>query len=152
MCGRCLEDLSRVEPVEETKILDNVEVALDDIDLSPGLEPPLTPPTIMAEEEPVIVYPDESLNFQASDGQTFAARPGEIVGRAATGSDILQNFPTVSRLHFRLGKRDLVWLVKNLSDNGTFINGQEVGLGEEKPLTPGDEISLSSKCRLMVVA
>jgi hypothetical protein len=159
MCEECLEDLSRVAPVEVDD--DNltllavdvdVEVELDELDLLDGLGEPLTPPTVQNEEVLEIVYPGEGLKFRAEDGQTFSAAPGDVVGRAKIGSDVLQDYPTVSRLHFRLARRGETWLLINLSDNGTWVNGQEALSGQELPLAHGDELLLSSKCRLRVLS
>ncbi|MDR1577398.1 MAG: FHA domain-containing protein [Deltaproteobacteria bacterium] len=54
------------------------------------------------------------------------------------------------RLHFRLGQRDMAWFVSNLSDNGAWINGHELSLGEERALSAGDELKLSAQCHLIV--
>ncbi|MDR1608171.1 MAG: FHA domain-containing protein [Deltaproteobacteria bacterium] len=157
MCQECLEDLSRLSPVElgeddDGELLEilDVEVALDDIDLEEATLIPKTPPTTQNDDDCLIVFPVDRLTFHTDDGLVFSAGSGDIVGRAKTGSEILQNYPTVSRLHFRLGQRDMSWFISNLSDNGTWINGQELALGEERPLAPGDELKLSSQCRLTV--
>jgi hypothetical protein len=155
MCEECLEDLSRVTPSEieadDDLSIEPVSVELDEIDLEEATLLPRTPPTFQPDdEELLIVYPDDKLRFQTEDGQVFSAGSGDIVGRAQTGSEILQNYPTVSRFHFRLIHRDGGWFIGNLSDNGTWVNGKETVGGEETPIAPGDELSLSSKCRLTI--
>jgi molybdopterin converting factor small subunit len=164
MCQECLEDLSRLEPMEiaepdsessddllDVEVLD-VDIALDNIDLEAAEGDPILPPTVTLEEDSTLVlFPEAFLTFQTTDGQTFTATSGDIIGRAETGSDILQFFPTVSRLHFRLFQREWLWHIKNLSDNGTYLNGREIAVGEETPLNAGDELRLSTKCRLMVL-
>jgi pSer/pThr/pTyr-binding forkhead associated (FHA) protein len=132
--------------------LDPVDVELDEIDLAEATDSPLSPPTVQNDEDLILVFPEDNLKFRAEDGRTFAAAAGDVVGRAETGSDVLQNYPTVSRRHFRLVRRDLRWLIVNLSDNGTWVNGQEAAGGEETPIAPGDELALSSKCRLTVLS
>jgi pSer/pThr/pTyr-binding forkhead associated (FHA) protein len=130
----------------------DVQVDLDDIDLEDAVESPLTPPTVSGEEEePLIIYPEEKLRFQTAEGLSFAAGAGDIVGRAHTGSDVLENYPTVSRSHFSLRLADNNWFIKNLSDNGSWVNGQEVVKGTELALGPGDELKLSSRLTLKVL-
>jgi hypothetical protein len=159
MCEECQEDLSRLDAAEvseeapdgETLDLLDVDLACDGLDLDSFDEPPQSNPLHINEDSTLILFPVPVLTFQADSGQTFSAKAGDIIGRAETGADILQFYPTVSRLHFRLFQRELLWFMKNLSDNGTWLNGREMGISEELPLTPGDEIRLSTKCRLKVL-
>ncbi|MDR1084334.1 MAG: FHA domain-containing protein [Deltaproteobacteria bacterium] len=174
MCLECLEDLSRLEPAEDTadnlsqpqlteaisgdlnqpELLVEVEILPDEIDPETSDAVPLPPPTVRSGlEDPVIIYPESEsgLSFMTEDGQKFSAATGDIIGRAETGGHILQKYPTVSRLHFRLFQRQRGWIVKNLSDNGTWVNDLELAVGEEVTLNPGDELRLSSRCRLKVL-
>ena len=157
MCEECLEDLSRVPLTEDNEDNDleidaaTVEVDLDAIDLEDPTLLPRTPPTIPVDDELVIVFPQENLRLQTEEGEIFTVCSGDIVGRAQAGSDILQNYPTVSRFNLRLTCRERIWFVSNLSDNGTWVNGQEALTGEEIAIKPGDELALSSKCRLKIL-
>jgi pSer/pThr/pTyr-binding forkhead associated (FHA) protein len=56
----------------------------------------------------------------------------------------------VSRKHIQIFRRGKEWWLKNLSDNGTWLNGKPVPQNEERAIGFGDELKLSSKCRLLV--
>jgi pSer/pThr/pTyr-binding forkhead associated (FHA) protein len=131
--------------------LAEVQVDLDAIDLEDPVDRPLTPPTEAYEsEEPLIIYPEDKLRFQTPQGEVFEAANGDIIGRAQTGSDILENYPTISRSHLALRLNEGQWFIKNLSPNGSWVNGQEVLKGAEAPLNPGDTLRLSSRLTLKV--
>jgi pSer/pThr/pTyr-binding forkhead associated (FHA) protein len=84
-------------------------------------------------------------------GARFAVRDGETVGRMAKGSEVLQGYPTVSRRHLVVVCREGRWSVRNLSSNGSYVNGNFADVGIELEVTDGDELMLSSRCRLTVV-
>jgi pSer/pThr/pTyr-binding forkhead associated (FHA) protein len=103
------------------------------------------------DEEPVIIYPEEEQLILALDGGgSFAVRDGDVVGRLAKGADILERYPTVSRRHLSVAFREGRWYVKNLSTNGTYVNGSLVEVGEESKVSDGDELKLSSRMAFKV--
>jgi pSer/pThr/pTyr-binding forkhead associated (FHA) protein len=99
---------------------------------------------------PEIYYPEEELVLRADSGGRFAVRSGDTVGRLAKGADLLQYTPTVSRRHLKVEFRDGRWFMRNLSSNGTYVNGSFADEGEELEVKPGDELMLSSRFRLTV--
>jgi hypothetical protein len=118
-------------------------------------EPPVAPEPSGAGEDwdqIEIFYPEEEqLVLRVADGGSFAVRSGDVVGRLGKGEDLLKGFPTVSRRHLSVEFRGGRWYARNLSDNGTYVNGRGVAeVGEELELKPGDELGLSTRCSLKV--
>jgi hypothetical protein len=103
------------------------------------------------EEEPEIFYPEEELVLRLDTGAQFAVRSGDTVGRLAKGSKCLEAFPTVSRRHMAVEFREGLWFLRNLSTNGTYVNGALLDVGGEHEVRPGDDLRLSTRCRLTVV-
>jgi hypothetical protein len=101
-------------------------------------------------DEPEIIYPEEELVLTADTGERLALRSGDAVGRLALGAGMLRGSPTVSRRHLEAEFRGGRWYVRNLSPNGTYVNGAFADEGEELEVRPGDEIMLSSLFRLTV--
>jgi pSer/pThr/pTyr-binding forkhead associated (FHA) protein len=97
------------------------------------------------------VASEATLSILTEDGSEIKARDGDIIGRNSVGSDYLQKFPTVSRKHIQVFWRDGAWRLKNLSDNGTWLKGEPVPQNDEREINMGDELKLSSKCRLRVM-
>jgi hypothetical protein len=108
-------------------------------------------PIVGMERGFTFVEPEPKLSFKTDDGQVFSVRSGDIVGRNQAGSEVLQLYPTVSRYHIHVRFRDGGWHIKNLSDNGTWLNNHPIPQGQEAELNPMDELNLSSKCHLLVL-
>ncbi|MDR1079971.1 MAG: FHA domain-containing protein [Deltaproteobacteria bacterium] len=68
----------------------------------------------------------------------------------ARGSEILERWPTVSRRHLKVSFREGRWSVKNLSTNGTYVNGRLLEVDAESEVAPGDELRLSTRVALKV--
>ncbi len=146
LCSQCQEDISRLSPAEEPGTAENGGAAVSE----PG--PALGPNQAAAQAKPPSLASGEAaLSILAEGGLEIGrARDGDIVGRQGVGSDYLVKFPTVSRKHIQLFWQNGAWRLKNLSDNGTILNGREVPQNEEWEINPGDELKLSTKCRLTV--
>jgi len=143
----CEDDLSGVMPVEEPE--PQVEA---------GSGPPAVPaPTPAQAPGPapashVPTKPEAIIRLLTEDGREIMAQNGDKIGRNAIGTEYLQNFPTVGREHIQVFSQNEAWRLKNISQtNPTFLNGQEVPRGEEREIKPGDELKLSTKCRLLIV-
>jgi adenylate cyclase len=69
-------------------------------------------------------------------------QPVLTVGRRDS-CDIPLRFPNVSGMHCELSFRDGYWHIRDLgSTNGVKVNGERV---QQKPLRPGDEITIAKK-------
>ncbi|MDR1164365.1 MAG: FHA domain-containing protein [Deltaproteobacteria bacterium] len=123
---------------------------------APSSAPPAalagSPPAVAAAGSSGVYFLESPLVFQGPGGATFEAQNGEIVGRQEVGSACLQEFPTVSRRHFQVFFQEGRWLLKNFSDNGTWVNDELVPVGQEKEINSGDALKLSSRCRLTVIS
>ena len=147
LCFECGEDLSRKPLVDESTLEAEAENAASAVS---EIEAESRPAPSAEIHGPQVV--ETILRLLTEGGLEIAkAHDGAIVGRAEVGSDYLQNFPTVSRKHIQVFRRNGTWWLKNLSDNGTWLNGQEVPQNEERETNLGDELKLSTKCRLMVM-
>jgi pSer/pThr/pTyr-binding forkhead associated (FHA) protein len=143
-CSKCKEDISRLSPVEEPE--PGIE-AVEEIGRAQAANQSATPA-----KTPNRSGGEAALTILAEGGLEIGkARDGDIIGRAEVGSDYLLKFPTVSRKHIQVFRKNGAWRLKNMSDNGTFLNGQEVPQNGEMEINMGDELKLSTKCRLTVL-
>jgi hypothetical protein len=105
------------------------------------------------EAVPEIICPDDDddhLVMRTENGGQFAVRDGDEVGRLAKGAEFLEGYPTVSRRHVSVARRGGSWFLRNLSHNGTYVDGVFADYLAELEVSPGAEVLLSSKCRLTV--
>jgi hypothetical protein len=65
------------------------------------------------------------------------------IGRAEGNHVVFPNDPAISRLHAVVETHGAGWSVRDLSRNGTFVNGERV-VGEHA-LRPGDELAIGAK-------
>jgi len=72
----------------------------------------------------------------------LAGGPVSIGRRDDNGWVLPDSTAAVSRKHATVGERNGIWCVTDESANGTLHNGQIVGRGNTKPLTPGDMIKI----------
>jgi len=71
---------------------------------------------------------------------------GDIVGREAKGSDILNNFPTVSRRHAKFEKKGGKWFVIDLeTTNGTYVDDVMIEHNKRIEIKNGTRIGLSKR-------
>jgi pSer/pThr/pTyr-binding forkhead associated (FHA) protein len=81
-------------------------------------------------------------------GETFRVAPGStLIGRDPS-CDVVLSETAISRQHCRIDRRGDVWVLTNLSNNGTRVKKQAV---DEHVLSDGDEIHLGAKTRLEFV-
>jgi len=87
---------------------------------------------------PAVLLP---LAVEAETGKEHALRFGlTVIGRQG---DILTEDTRVSRRHCQIGhETDRLWVEDLGSTNGTQVNGERIDSGEQRPLQPGDVISL----------
>ncbi|MDR2460514.1 MAG: FHA domain-containing protein [Deltaproteobacteria bacterium] len=143
----CNEDITLVPIVryrdyledQERRIRQNKDPVADS-----GSKAPLEP------NMPLIIYGTPSLFLVTEGGLRIRVRDGDIVGRQEVGAEYFQKFSTVSRRHARFFYRRGAWVIKNFSDNSSFLNDQRISSGKEKVIREGDILRLSSKCLLKV--
>ena len=81
-------------------------------------------------------------------GETFRVAPGvTLIGRDDS-CDVVLSETAISRQHCRIDRRGDVWVLTNLSSNGTRIKKQAI---DEHVLSDGDEIRIGVKTRLEFV-
>ena len=84
------------------------------------------------------------------NGNQISVQPGDVLGREGAGRLEFANFPTVSRKHAKIIAGGGHYAILDLqSKNGTWVNGKKIE-GKPHPLKPGDILSLSRSCELMV--
>lgn len=82
-------------------------------------------------------------------GEEAPAERLELKGRAEItigrhpNADITLSHPSVSRMHARLSRRNGRYVIEDLaSSNGTYVNGEAVEPGQQRPLQRGDVIRI----------
>lgn len=144
-CEKCEESINRSPLVEESTLQavgENVASAVSEI----------CSPLDEDQQEPLSAPKKHTIKLLIEDRYELKVEDGSIVGRNAVGSNYLQDFPTVSRDHIQIFRQNGIWLMKNLAEtNGTWLNDKPVAPGEEREISDGDVLKLSSKCRLMVM-
>lgn len=135
MCGRCMADISSVEPVNdidvsESKIINNPQ-------LSSGA---------------TVIEKNDSLCFEAVDGSgKFYVESGAVIGREAAGSEYLKKYQTVSRRHAQLKFNNSSWDIEDLnSTNGTWINERKIEANKANPIKSGDIVAFSRSCVFVI--
>lgn len=74
----------------------------------------------------------------------FIGQEPVFVGKIKQESDILLNFPTISRRHARLECQNERYYVKDLnSKNGTFLNGKRLNPQEQCEIKAGDRVAFA---------
>ena len=147
-CEKCDADISAIAPLDEAAVRASAEK------IPTSAPSPAEPDAVYSASaaEYIYVIADEMLTFITEDGQEFAVKPGDIVGRAddSAGTKILRSYETVSRKHLQVSRQDGRWLVKNLSSNHTWVNERRLAEQESTQVEAGDQLKLSTKCRLTV--
>jgi pSer/pThr/pTyr-binding forkhead associated (FHA) protein len=142
-CAQCKEDISRLRPVEEPPPGTEAVAEIDQAQAAGQSAAPAETHNRPRDEAALTLLAESGLEIgKAGDG--------DIIGRAGVGSDYLIKFPTVARKHIQVFRQNGAWRLKNLSDNGTFLNGREVPQNGEREMNMGDELKLSTRCRLTV--
>jgi len=93
------------------------------------------------------------LVLQIENMGEIKVQSGDIIGRStiAKGSDILCNFPTVSREHIKVIKKNGNWYIENLSSsNGTYFSNEPAPIDREQLIESGDYFRLSKNCTIRV--
>lgn len=149
-CQKCQEDITRLPVIEDSDCppiqhLTNPSPVLTGKDCFEPTDGKLSNMNYS------VASPSNHLIFKTDDDQSFEVTDGEFVGRAKAGSDILQYYDTVSRIHIQVFMENGRWLIRNMSDNGTWLNGEIIAQGDCREISLGDELKLSSKCRLLVI-
>ncbi|RYZ84519.1 MAG: FHA domain-containing protein, partial [Moraxellaceae bacterium] len=78
--------------------------------------------------------------FDAGAGIFFPLAPHHTFGRLASAVDTQVDKPYISKLHAAIEWTGRTWRIKNLGLNGTRINGNALGQGDQVDLCVGDEI------------
>ncbi len=87
---------------------------------------------------------EEYLILMTSDGQEIRVKDGDVVGRHATGSDLLEPYKTVSKIHAKFMLENDNWFIEDLnSTNGTYIDGVRIPINKKIELKPEQKLSLS---------
>ncbi len=88
--------------------------------------------------------PEETIALVSSEGRTFEVRNGDVVGRAATGREVLEIHEEISRRHAQFVASDGAWFIVDLgSSNGTFLDGERLPAKEKIPIRNGQRIMFS---------
>lgn len=90
------------------------------------------------------------LFVDAAGTGSFSVENGGFVGRNGHGAAVLENYPTVSRAHFRADKDKGVWFIEDVSSNGTWVGEVKITPGTAFRVNNGDAVCLSKACRLIV--
>ena len=70
--------------------------------------------------------------------------PVTVIGKLRKTSDVVLDYPAVSRMHARIKKRDAGYFLSDLhSRNGTLVNQRLLEEGEEYLLKEGDEVKFA---------
>lgn len=70
-----------------------------------------------------------------------------LVGKMKSKVDVVIDLPVISRIHAKLWKDGTSYYVEDLnSKNGTFINGQRLGINEKMELHSSDELAFATAC------
>jgi hypothetical protein len=94
--------------------------------------------------------PQKQLILQVKPGCLIKVNNGDIIGRAAVGSNFLSEFPKVSRYHAKISYQNGQWFLEdNNSSNGTFFEEKRV---RTLVLNLGLSFFLSRTCKLIVVS
>lgn len=92
------------------------------------------------------------LSIRTMDGNEIRINDGDIVGRNATGKDVLGPFKTVSGIHAKFICDDGSWFIEDLnSTNGTYINGSRIPANKKIQLNPDQKLSLSKSFSVTVI-
>ncbi len=88
--------------------------------------------------------PEGTITLVSSEGRTFEVRNGGVVGRAATGREVLEIHEEISRRHAQFVASDGAWFIVDLgSSNGTFLDGERLPAKEKIPIRNGQRIMFS---------
>ncbi len=86
------------------------------------------------------------------NGKEITVKNGDIIGRQAVGSEVLKDFPTVSRKHAKVLYENGEWFIEDLnSTNGTYINGKRIKPYEKRRITEKDNINLSMSVKVTLI-
>lgn len=84
------------------------------------------------------------ITLAAADGRVIRIKDGDVVGRTATGKEILEIYEEISRRHAQFILREGSWFVVDLgSSNGTFLDGKRLAPREQVPLRDGQHLELT---------
>lgn len=76
-----------------------------------------------------------------------------IIGKIKPAADVILPYPTVSRIHAKIRRVNGIYYLTDLnSRNGTFVNGQLLQGGEERPLQDQDEVQFADLAYLFLGA
>ncbi|MCF2858202.1 FHA domain-containing protein [Pseudoalteromonas sp. SMS1] len=76
----------------------------------------------------------------ALGGHVISIKKLHKVGRESSMVETVVNSPEVSRVHFTIEWVDNTWIFRDLSKNGTWINGIKAALEVPYELSVGDRI------------
>jgi len=78
------------------------------------------------------------------DGDFFAARDGDIIGRTGIGHELLNPHEGISRKHVQFVRKRDEWFVIDLnSSNGTFLDGRRISPKALTPIRNGQQLGFS---------
>ncbi len=87
---------------------------------------------------------ERTITLVSTEGRTFEARSGDVVGRTAVGREVLEIHEEISRRHAQFFMSEGEWFVVDLgSSNGTFIEGKRIPPKEKTRIRNGQRIMLS---------
>ena len=67
-----------------------------------------------------------------------------LIGKHEEMNDYVLNYPTVSRLHLRVDKKEKVYIFTDMnSTNGTTINGYKMEANETVSVKEGDTVQIA---------
>ena len=85
------------------------------------------------------------------ENTNIEVKDGESVGREALASDILNDFPTVSRQHARFESKNEKWFIVDLgTTNGTYVNDVQIEHNKRVEIKNGARIGLSKRMSFQV--
>lgn len=80
------------------------------------------------------------------ENSNIEIKDGDRVGREAKASDILNNFPTVSRQHAKFESENGKWFIVDLeTTNGTYVNDVKIEHNKKVEIKNGTRIGLSKR-------
>ena len=104
------------------------------------------------EDEEYSKQKEHCLIIKTMDGHEIRVNDGDVVGRNATGKDVLDSFKTVSGIHAKFICDDGNWFIEDLnSTNGTYINGSRIPANKQIELNPEQKLSLSKSFKISVL-
>jgi class 3 adenylate cyclase len=95
---------------------------------------------------------ENALILESPEGKTIIITHNQIVGRSATGKELLEPHEGVSRRHAQFTLHEGNWFVTDLnSSNGTFLSGEKLPPHVATPVVHGQILGLSPVFEATVV-